>query len=238
MKEKRMIDDDDLFSTILNRLPYIDEESRRISLEGYLKSFLLGFITDSFKKNKNTDKDGYTFSIMDKSVTPISITRQGKEIKDSYSELLESIKFDQAKKSSILEKYEDYLIETKQQNSYFDFQNKSTILEVPNIAKMIDISLSVSNPEHYTLLDIIINVYKDISISKREEAETNEMIKVLIELIKEIVSENISSFAITEKSKNELEQIVYSAIVERSKLKIEIDKDSAEYLKIVNPLMI
>ena len=26
MKEKRMIDDDDLFSTILNRLPYIDEE--------------------------------------------------------------------------------------------------------------------------------------------------------------------------------------------------------------------
>ena len=102
---------------------------------------------------------------------------------------------------------------------------------------MIDISLSVSNPEHYTLLDIIINIYKDIRLDKREETETTEMIKVLIEMIKEIVKENIASFAITEKSEKELEKIVLSTIVERSKLKIEIEEDSAEYLKMVNPLL-
>lgn len=219
-------------------LPYIDEEARRVSLEEYLKSFLIGFITDSFKKSKNIEKDGYTFSFIDKSITPISITRQGREIKDSYSELLESIKFDQSKKSSILEKYEEYLSNTKQQNNYFDFKNKSTILEVPNIAKMFDISLSVSNPEHYTLLDIIINVYKDIRLDKREQPETAEMIRILIDLIKEIVSENIESFAITEKSENELEEIILNAIVEKSKLKEEIETDSAEYLKIVNPLLV
>jgi len=218
-------------------LPYIDEEARRISLEEYLKSFLLGFITDSFKKIKNIEKDGYTFSFVDKSVTPISITKQGKEIKESYSDLLESIKFDQAKKSSILEKYEEYLVTTKQQSDYFNFKNKDTILEVPNITKMIDICLSVSKPEHYTLLDIIINIYKDIRLNEREDQETNEMLKVLTELVREIVRENISSFAATDKIECELEKIVLKAIVEKSKLKVEIEEDSAEYLKIVNPLL-
>lgn len=218
-------------------LPYIDEQARRISLEEYLKSFLLGFVTDSFKKIKNIEKDGYTFSFVDKSVTPISITKQGKEIKDSYVDLLEAIKFDQSKKSSILEKYEEYLINTKQQSDYFNFKDKKSILEVPNITNMIDISLSISKPEHYSLLDIIINVYKDMSLSRREEAETNEMLKVLTELVREIVRENVASFAATEKIENELENIVVKAIVDKSKLKVEIEEDSAEYLKIVNPLL-
>lgn len=219
-------------------LPYIDEESRRISLEEYLKSFLLGFITDSFKKSKNIEKDGYTFSFIDKSTTPISITKQGKEIKDSYNELLELIKFDQAKKSSILEKYEDYILETKQQGSYFDFENKQTILEVPNIAKMIDISISVSNPEHYTFLDIIINIYKDMSLNKRELPDSTEILTTLIEMVKEIVKENVANFAITDKSLKEIEEIVFKAIVEKSKLKQEIEKDSSQYLKLVNPLLV
>lgn len=219
-------------------LPYIDDEARRISLEEYLKSFLIGFITDSFKKSKNIEKDGYTFSFIDKSITPISITKQGKEIKDSYSELLESIKFDQSKKSSILEKYVEYLQETKQQNSYFNFENKKTILDVPNIAKMINICLSVSNPEHYTFLDLIINIYKDMSLNKREQPETIEILTTLIDMIKEIVRENLTSFAITEKALNELEKVVFTAIVENSKLKHEIEVDSAEYLKLVNPLLV
>ena len=52
------------------------------------------------------------------------------------------------------------------------------------------------------------------------------------------VGENIESFAITEKSENELAEIILNAIVEKSKLKEEIETDSAEYLKIVNPLLV
>ena len=71
MKEKRMINDDDLFSTILNKLPYIDEEvllkvknelksteEKQMNITNNKKSNINFFqLLNIFKKNDKVQKN-------------------------------------------------------------------------------------------------------------------------------------------------------------------------------------
>ncbi len=236
-------------STILNRvvtphidkrwhvmLPAIDQEYESVKQIEQSKAYLAGLALGMFKiKMKNDGTNNKTFLFYSpKNTIPAKVTIGGltgmREIKDSYWELLEAVKYNPQMCRTIIEKYNE---ELEASNNSIGV-NIDNITSLPLISSLCDILKDTE--EDMSVIDAMVAAYSAVPASEKQSPITLKKLTELIKALEGIIDENISVFALSDIQKSKMFNKILDYVLLKTKVMEKVSGDTLESVYILEPI--